>query len=66
MKTMRKAEYNHAMDTSRLKLYMYDVVVDEHDIENSYYKIKCIGNEVHLYPVEKPVVEVRHWEDNKD
>lgn len=66
MKTMSKAEYSHAMDTGRLKLHMYDVVVDEHDVENSYYRIKCVGGEVHLYPCEKPVVEAYNWKDNND
>ena len=53
MKVLTKQEYNEKMDNGLLKLHMYDIVIDEHDAENTYYKIVCVANDVHLYPCEK-------------
>lgn len=63
MKVLTKQEYIHAMDSGRLKLHMHDVVIDEYDIGHSYYKIVCVGNDVHLHPCDKPVSEVVDWEE---
>lgn len=54
MKTMSKKEFNSKLDTGEYYLYLKDIIEASHDTENSYYKVKVVANEVHLYPIEKP------------
>ena len=63
MKVLSKQEYNLAIESGHLELYMYDIVRATHDIEHNYYKIKCVGNEVHLIPCE---IEVKKLENKND